>query len=97
MSLVGCFAWLNAVNATDSKLHKNIEYYIILIYIIKKSERTVSMSRPIDPNRIKKNAYIGVMTTPEIKDAANKLANKQGRTLSNWVEQLINREVQNNG
>lgn len=53
------------------------------------------MSRPIDPNRIKKNAYIGVMTTPEIKDEANKLANKQGRTLSNWVEQLISREVNN--
>lgn len=84
------------MHATNSKLHKNIKYYIILIYINKKSERTVSMSRPIDPNRIKKNAYIGVMTTPGIKDAASKLANKQGRTLSNWVEQLINREVQHN-
>lgn len=37
----------------------------------------------------KKDAVIGIRTTPETKAAAEAAANRDGRSLSQWIERLI--------
>lgn len=42
----------------------------------------------------KRTAHIHLKTTPDIKDAAAKLAEKDGRTLSNYIESLLIERIQ---
>jgi predicted DNA-binding protein len=41
-----------------------------------------------------KDNYIRIRTTTELKQSAQALAVKEGRTLANWIEQLIKRELE---
>jgi len=45
-------------------------------------------------NMDKRTAHIHLKTTPDIKDAAAKLAEKDGRTLSNYIESLLIERIQ---
>ena len=40
-----------------------------------------------------KTEYLQVRVDPELKKRAKQLADKDGRTLSNWITLLIQREV----
>ena len=42
----------------------------------------------------KRTAHIHLKTTSDIKDAAAKLAEKDGRTLSNYIESLLIERIQ---
>jgi predicted HicB family RNase H-like nuclease len=44
-----------------------------------------------------KTAAISVRVAPEIKAAAEKAAKADGRTLANWVEQILARELREKG
>lgn len=39
--------------------------------------------------KTRKDAVIGIRTTPEVKAAAEAIANRDGRSLSQWIERLI--------
>ena len=42
----------------------------------------------------KRTAHIHLKTTPDIKDAAAKLAEKDGRTLSNYIGSRLIEQIQ---
>ena len=44
-----------------------------------------------------KTKILNLRIEPELKKLAKKMAEKDGRTLSNWVTQLIRREVEKTG
>ena len=45
-------------------------------------------------NKMPKTKVLNLRIDPELKKLAKKLAEKDGRTLSNWVTHLIRREVE---
>jgi len=44
-----------------------------------------------------KTKILNLRIDPELKKAAKKLADKEDRSLSNWVTQLIRRELERSG
>jgi antitoxin component of RelBE/YafQ-DinJ toxin-antitoxin module len=41
-----------------------------------------------------KDTYINIKFNSDLKKQAQELASKEGRTLSNWIEYLIKREIE---
>jgi len=43
-----------------------------------------------------KDSYLYIRIQKELKEAAQVVAAKDGRTLSNWIIKLIDKEIKNN-
>ena len=73
----------------------NGSVYFVLFLYIQIYNILFSISRVISNicRNMSKSKIINIRISPELKKAAKKIAEEDGRSLSNWVTRLIEKEI----